>query len=437
MLVVARARWAGVDAALRGLLVSDGLTILAQMVGYVAIPWWIAQQGGARDLASYGVVVAVATFLSFPLLAPLGERLAKRTQLLAGTAALAAAAGLFAVLAGTGRYELGLMIAAGLVSVVANTFVAAASASITPELVPAAALPDALRLRKTAASIGRLLGPALGGGVLAGAGTASALWLHFALLAAAALAARRIPMALHHTQPAGGGGLARWWFDLRAGLVAKWAVPLERGWTFVNFAVWIFVGPAFTLFVPLKVQALGLSGAWLGACEAGLSAGMLLGSLGASDRLVQRFGRYRVRVGAAAAEGLLLAFVGWTQTPLLLVLGFVGAGFANTAMSLVGATHRALAIPQEFRVRINAVNMMSTQVAGAIGPALAGIALLHWQLNSVYTAFGLVAAVLACGFIGVPRSREFFGLDHEQVKDWYRLQYPAGFATSDPPRAGS
>lgn len=32
------------------------------------------------------------------------------------------------------------------------------------------------------------------------------------------------------------------------------------------------LGPAIGMLVPLKVQALGLSGAWLGACEAGLSA---------------------------------------------------------------------------------------------------------------------------------------------------------------------
>ena len=38
--------------------------------------------------------------------------------------------------------------------------------------------------------------------------------------------------------------------------------------------------PCVTLLVPLKVQSLGLSAAWLGWCEAGLSLGMLVGSLG-------------------------------------------------------------------------------------------------------------------------------------------------------------
>lgn len=71
---------------------------------------------------------------------------------------------------------------------------------------------------------------------------------------------------------------------------AKWAVPLEHGWTLVNFLVWIFIGPAFNLFVPLKVNSLGLSSTWLGACEASISVGMLLGSFGISGYLVRRFG---------------------------------------------------------------------------------------------------------------------------------------------------
>ena len=428
-----RERLATVDPAMRVLLASDVLTTLAQMIGYLAVPWWIAQQGGARDLAAYGVVLAVASFLSLPVVAPLAERLAKRTQLVRGLAALAVSAFAFAVRSSAATYDIRLMILIGLSAVVANAFVDGASSNIAPELVPAARLPDALRLRKRATSIGRLMGPVIGGALLATAGIATTLWVYFILLASASLVASRVPLAAQPADPplaARAMAAGRWWADLRAGMKAKWAVPLERGWTFVNFLAWIFIGPAFGLFIPLKVQSLGLSGAWLGACEAGLSIGMLIGTLGFADRLVQRFGRYRVRVGAAVSEGIILAIVGHTQLPVLLVIGFACAGFANTCMSLVGATHRALAIPTEFRVRMSSVNVMSTQIANAIGPALAGIALLHFPLDTVYPAFGLVAAVLASGFLLVPRSREFFGLGHEEVTGWYRREYPAGFAGS-------
>lgn len=415
----------GLEPALRSLLIADVFSLTAQMLGYLTVPWWIAKQGGAHDLARYGVVMAVALILCLPLLSPLGERYAKRTQMVRGLFVLAGAALLFALLASFGGYDLRPIIGVGLLGVLASAFVDPASASVAPELVSADRLPEAMRLRKTAQSAGRLLGPLLGGAVLAGAGVAATLWLGSAMLLVASLAASRLPQTPMLT-PAG-RGMRRWYADLRAGLRAKWSVPLERGWTLVNFLVWIFVGPAFSLFAPLKVQSLGLSGAWLGACEAGLSIGMLLGGLLGTDLLVQWLGRYRLRIIAAVTEGLCLALIGYTQNPMLLVAAFVIVGYANTNAVLVGATHRALAVPQEFRVRMAAVNVMSTQVANALGPTLAGLALLHWSFTTVATGFGLIAAVLACGFMLIPRSREFFGLNHDEVKDWYRLQYPQGF----------
>jgi MFS family permease len=421
---------AELDPALRGVLVFDVLMTLALMIGYITIPWWIIQQGNAQDLAIYGVVTAIATFLFQPLIAPLCERYAKRKQLLQGTALLAFSGLLFCLIATTGHYALGLMIMSGLVAVLANALIDGASVTITPELIPAAQLPAALQLRKRAASLGRLLGPIVGGGLLAVAGTMTTLWVYLGLLIISLVSASQIPLAIHTIwQARDTNGLELWWFEFRAGMKAKWAVPLERGWTLVNFLVWIFIGPAFILFIPLKIHSLGLSAAWLGACEASISIGMLLGSFNISTLLVDRFGRYRVRVFAAISEGLILACVGLAEEPWVLIVVFACAGFANTLMVLVGSSHRTLAIPKEFRLRISSVNKMSTQVASALGPALAGIALLHWQLPTVYTAFSLMAAAMACCFVLIPRSKEFFELDHEQVNDWYRKEYPAGFAT--------
>ena len=50
-------RFAALGAPFRWLLASDALTLLALMVGQVALPWWIASAGGARDLADRKSVV--------------------------------------------------------------------------------------------------------------------------------------------------------------------------------------------------------------------------------------------------------------------------------------------------------------------------------------------------------------------------------------------
>jgi len=382
-------------------------------------------QGGARDLAIYSASIAVTTIFAMPLLSPLGDRYGKRTQIVWGTGVLAGVAWIFALLAWLPHYQLTLIIGIGVITVIANAFINPASATISAELVPADRLAPALRFRKSTQAVGRALGPALAGATLALGGIAATFCLSGILLALAAYATAQLPGASPRQDSH--RGLARWWRDLCDGLRAKWVVPLERGWTLVNFVVWIFQGPAVGMLIPLKVQSLGLSGLWLGTCEFALSVGLLLGSFRGSDLLVSRFGRFNVRVGAAMCEGLALAASGWAHTPVFLVLALTGVGFANASMGLVGATHRSLAIPQNFRVRIIAATMMTTQIAGILGPMLAGLALTHWTVGTVYTCFGLAHCVFAFGFVLVPRSREFFSLSHDQVKDWFHREYPDAF----------
>jgi len=420
-----------IGAPLSSLLLCDTLRVLSEMVGYITLPWWIIHRGGAHDLAIYSVCIAITTIFAMPLLSPLGDRYAKRPQIVWGVCALMVVAFTLATLAFLADYQLALIVGIGIVTVVAKAFIDPASATISVELVPANRLAEALRLRKSAQAIGRALGPALAGVTLALGGIAATFCLSGILLGVAACVTVQLPSQLtpreHHR------GLARWWEDLRAGLHAKWIVPLERGWTLVNFLVWIFQGPAVGMLIPLKVQSLGLSGAWLGACEAAISIGLLLGSFHGSDALVSRYGRFNVRVGAAMCEGLALAASGWSHSSVFLVLALTCVGFANASMGLVGATHRSLAIPQNFRVRILAASAMTTQIAGILGPMLAGAALTHWAVGKVYTCFGLATCLLAFGFVLIPRSREFFALNHDQVKDWFRHEYPDAFKASEPP----
>ena len=432
-----RQRLAAVGRPGRSLLVTEAAMVGAQMVGHVALPWWVAHEGGAGDLLSYGFVLAGATLLAMPTVAPLAERSSKRRQIVLGLALRTVAAALAATLATLGHYSLALLLLAGLATVLADAFVLPASNTVAAELVPSALLPQALSLQRAAQAAGRVAGPLLAGLMLAGAGTAAALWLNAVLLLAAALAARGMAVtawvqAVERVSPA--DAARRWWHDLRAGLAAKWAIPLERGWTAVNFFVWIFLGPAIGLLLPLKLQSLGLSGGWLGACETALALGMLAGSLWGAEALSAWFGRYRARVGAAVAEGLLLAVAGATALPLALVLLFALIGLANATLVLVGQTHRLLATPPHYRLRFAAVNMSFTQIAAMIGPALAGTALLRWPLANVYTAFGLAVALGASAWLWVPRAREFFALDHASASQWYGREYPAQFGET--PRPG-
>jgi MFS family permease len=406
------------------LLWSDALTLLSTMVGQVALPWWIAQSGGARDLAIYGVAVSAMSIVMLPLLSPLADRHPKRSLMVAGLLGFALATGAMAVVASLAHYRLGLVLAIAGVSVMADALVLPAISSIVTELVPPTGLTRALGLQQTAQASGRLVGPAIAGVVLAAVGTAPTLWLGALLLLGAALVATRLPRPPRSRVA---HAARKWSTEFRVGMRVNWAIPMERGWVLCNFVSAIVLLPCFTMLVPLKVQSLGLSATWLGACEAGLSLGMVLGSLGLAERWTRAQGRFATRFTSSAAMGLALAVAGWTTEPRLLVASFVVAGLCNSATTLVGKTHRMLARPLAFRARMVAASIMTTQVSQTLGPAVAGLALAHAGIRSVFLMFGLLSAASALGLFLIPGFRSFMALDHEQVDNWYGRTYPHVF----------
>lgn len=412
--------------SVRGLLWADMFGMLALMVGAVAVPWWIVSHGGATDLALQGLCASAFSFLAMPLLGPLGDRVPKRRLILAGLGLYALTAMLLASLVSVGVYGLGWVLLAALLSALGMALWMPAVFSIAAEVVSAERLPETLSLQRSAQSLGRVLGPAVAGALLAWS-LGAALWAQLGLLMLAMLFASRLPHTPAAQAATSQRGLAAWWADLRWGLRINWQMPLERGWTLTNFVGMVFMLPAFSMLVPLKIRELGLSGVWLGAAEGGLSVGMLLGALGGSALAVRLMGRHATRIGATAVQGIGLALAGAASGGEWVVAALFVVGFANSCGVLVGQTHRLLAIPQAFRARIGSVGIMAMTVAGAIGPALAGLALTQWSVSTVYIAFGLLAALSALGFLFVPDFRTLLQLDHDQIKDWYAQRHPELF----------
>ncbi len=408
----------------RWLLWSDALTLLSMMVGAVALPWWIAQSGGAHDLAVYGVLVSAMSFVALPLLSPFADRHPKRSLMVVGLLGFGLSAAATAGYASLWHYRLDVVVAIAAIAVLANALVQPATNSIVTELVPPAALSNALGLQQGAQASGRLIGPAIAGAVLAAVGTAPTLWLGALLLFAAALLATRLPRPERTLAPP---PRRSWATEFRVGLRVNWAIPLERGWVICNFIAALVMMPCVTMLVPLKVQSLGLSAAWLGWCEAGLSLGLLVGSLGPATWWAKAQGRFATRVSSSALIGAACAVAGWTSDRHVLVAMFVLMGFASAATTLVGKTHRMLARPLAFRARMSAAAIMTTQVSQTLGPAIAGMALTHWSLRAVYLGFGLASVVSALGFFLVPGFRAFMALEHDEVDGFYARTYPQVF----------
>ena len=421
--------WQACPASVRRLLLAELLGLLAGSVAQAAIAWWISTRGGAADLARYGTAMAVAALVATPLLSPWGDRVPKQRLIRLGKACLVVDALALALLAHGGAYSLALLCLCGVLSMAAQAVLWPAESSLLPELVPATDLPAAIRLRRGAQALGGLLGPGLAGGALACLGLPWTMVLNLGLFLLSAGAAWFIGPPLCPGRAAAPGG---WWSDLGDGLRAKWGVRLDRWWTLVGALMMVCLLPATGLLLPLRVQALGLSAAWFGACGAALSMGVLLGVAGVAPALIRRRGRAGALVLAITTCTLAIAGIGLCHWPPGLPLLCALLGLCLSVTQLVGQTHRLLAIPEHFRARMAAAHLTTAHLAAALAPALAGTLL---QQAPVHTVYLLLAGGFAAGgllLLLVPGLGAFLRLDHDSVTNWYGRRYPQAFR----PRGG-
>lgn len=406
---------------------------MSTSVAQVVLPWLIALNGGARDLAVFASAVALMTFIAMPALSPLGDRLPKQQLVMFGLLLYTIESLVIALLATIDHYNIALLVVLEMGGVACYSLVAPIMSNAPADLLEPNTLTHAVSLQKGIQSLGRLVGPVVAGAVIATFGSKAALWLHAILPLVAIAFTRNIGLSRSASSTATTRPLHRWKTDLMRGAKAVWTVHIERYWSLINFVSWLFAAPAVGMLVPLKVHALGLSGAWLASCEAGLAVGILAGSFYLSAKIIACCGRYAARIASGLALGLSLAVAGLAQSPWLLLIAFVACGLANATLLLVGLTHRMLARPKAFRTRMSGATMTLNQIAAAAGPALAGLALTHWSVNEVYAAFGVLTAIASSLIILIKGFKHFVNLDHESVDGWYGRQYPDVFSEENEP----
>ena len=200
---------------------------------------------------------------------------------------------------------------------------------------------------------------------------------------------------------------ARWSDEFRVGLRVNWAIPIERGWVLCNFVGAVFMVPCVAMLVPAEGAVAGpvrrLAGLVRGRDVAG-PAGRLARARRRGGRASQ--GRFGARVGGAAGDRPGAGAGRLTSDRHVLVACFAVVGVCAATTTLVGKTHRMLARPLAYRARMSAAAIMTMQVSQTLGPAIAGLALTHWSVRTVYVVFGLSSAVSALGFFldpGLPR----------------------------------
>ncbi len=72
--------------------------------------------------------------------------------------------------------------------------------------------------------------------------------------------ARKLPMieafAIPAITPSNKAMQSHWSAEVRAGLHAKWKIPIDRSWTIFGFFTMLFFSPAIGMLLPLKILSL-------------------------------------------------------------------------------------------------------------------------------------------------------------------------------------
>jgi hypothetical protein len=268
-----------------------------------------------------------------------------------------------------------LCVTSALLATASSFFGPAFSASL-PNLVAREDLAAANGLTQTSGALGGLLGPALGGVLVAVAGAQDAVLIDAASFGVSALllALSRIP-----TPAAAATGRASLGRDLLEGVRFFRSTPFLWGLMLLSAALNLFAAPLQVLLPGLAKDVLRAGPAGFGTLEAMIPAGFVVGGLAVGLVRGRRIGLLVIWMVVAA--GLCFAGLGLSRA------------FAPTA-ALLAAAGAALAL-----TNILVFTVLQTRIPGEIqGRAFGALGTLSGGLRPL----GLAATAPAVALLGVP-----------------------------------
>jgi MFS family permease len=382
----------------RLLFSGQAVSVLGDRMAVVALAFAVLEIGGSAS--DIGLVLAAG---AFPLVATvlaggvIADRASRRAVMVVADLARVASQGAMAALLIAGVAEVWMLALLAGVTGAATGFFSPASTGLLPEVVLAEQLQPANALRTSAVSTGEILGPAVGGVLVAaaGAGWAIAIDAMTFAVSAACLAMLRIPtrVAAHRSS---------FVVDLREGWVAfrsrRWV------WTFVlYFAIVNLLWGAWGVLGPIvSDRDLGGAAAW-GTILAAVGVGALAGSL-----LAAHVKPRRPLLLAALADGLFalpLAFMAAAPPVPLIACGALLSGAGMALAISVWETTLQRHVPGESLSRVSSYDWFGSLAFYPLGLAVWGpVATVIGISASLWLAFGL-AVVLTLMLISVPDIR--------------------------------
>lgn len=382
------------------------VSLAGSQMQVVATGWLVLQlTNSAFQLGLLGLLRALPVMILALLGGAIADAFDRRRLLLATQSILLTIAAILAFTTATGTVSMPLIYALTVIAGATNAFDNPARQSLIPNLVPREELTAALTLNITTFQLGQIVGPLIGGLIVArfgaqGAYAIDALSFVAVLIALGLMRARFAPAM--GERPAMGKGFGAiiegFVFVRRNGIILS--VML------LDFLVNLF-GAVQALLPIFARDVLRVGAEGLGPLYAATSAGAMLAALLLSTRRQIR-AQGLVLLISIGLFGLCLVGFGLSHTFWLSLLLLAGSGAADTVSMVLRGSILQLATPDELRGRTTAVHMAFAMGGPQLGQLRAGIvAGLIGPLGAAATGgVACIAVVLAIAAL-VPKIRRY------------------------------
>lgn len=341
--------------------------------------------GSATDLGWVLTSTYVAQLALYITGGVIADRISRRTVMITADTVRFASQGLLGLVLITGHPPIGVIIALAVVAGLAGGIFTPAAQGLTPALVPPEDLQAANTLQSMVGSAAYIIGPAIGGILVATVGAGWAILGDAATYAinVAMLSRVRLELPPREAKASFLRDMAEGWREFRA---RNWYL-----WTVVTIAVLNMFAVAYFVLGPVVAKRYyGGAVAW-GAIEASGSVGALLGGLGVM-RLRLRH-PLRLGVGAAALFAVVPIALG-LHLPLVLtcVIAAVGVLGPITCNTVIYTTVGRL-VPEHLLSRLIAYDYFLAYLLLPVGGALVGPVSERLGVSEVLIASGLIQLV--------------------------------------------
>jgi MFS family permease len=351
-------------------------SLLGSSMSTVAIAWAVLDSRvSATGLGLVFTATVVPQVLLLPLAGAIADRLGRRRVMIAADVLRCAAQAALAVALAIGRPPLWLFVLLAWLGGMGTAFFTPALTALTVEIAPRDQLGNANSLYGLAGSATRIAGPALGGVLVAVAGSAVVVAVDAATYAVSVLALSLLQLPGARRGPAGTPGReppVR--STLRADLAEGWADFRTRTWlwadtvqfAFLNLITWA----PWMLLGPVEGHAyLGGAAVW-GAIMAVQGAGAVVAGLACLGRRPRR----PMIIAVVATFGYALPDIPMAlhATAVWVALGAFACGAGSAISAAFTGTTMQQQIPPDRLARVSSLTLFPAYGVGVIGYAVDG-----------------------------------------------------------------